>query len=660
MNSASAISRRRYRYVRTLASILLVYGISSLGIQKANAQLPPSESILSADAKGWISFPDYATMSKRFETTQWGIIFQDPKLKPFEKQLRDYFNEQLSVSERQLGVRIDDLRGVASGEISSAAFQWGPENAPVRGFTLLVDTTGNRQAADALVVKVAAALQKKGGQIQRGPFKDGNVTKATIKDRNNVAHTIEYFVNARMLLATNSHLLLDDVHKRLALPNGQDSLARSERFQSVEKKLDAALPMLDPDVDWYVIPLDYSAIIRDANESPSRRRRDKIKVLRRQGFDALEAVGGRVGFAQQNRDATSVTFVLSPKNKRVKAALALAFPPHPALPADEWISESAGAAAEISWDLPTAFANLKGLVDDWLNQEGYAEAVLGEMAIDPKGLEIDIEKQVIAQTKGRISVSREVILPVTKTSEKILVGVPLVAPAKLYNLLDQRLKRDPSIRIKELKSGRKVWELPPGKKKSDRPNPGFGPKPGFGNGAPKPKRVVAAVNPGITIHNGRFFYCNDWKHLVKFVESDWTKIKKLTNDPDYIRVKQELDRVAAKEMGGISVSQFRRLAEAYRINFELARQNKVGESDTIILRLIRSLLTQDEEEDDTKSESKKIDGTKLPPFNAIEKKLGFSGYRVYTRDDGWMIYSVVLPKQVLPKQVLPKIEAQGM
>jgi hypothetical protein len=635
-----------------LASILLVYGISSLGIQKANAQLPPSESILSADAKGWISFPDYATMSKRFETTQWGIIFQDPKLKPFEEQLRDYFNEQLSVSERQLGVRIDDLRGVATGEISSAAFQWGAENAPQRGFTLLVDTTGNRQAADALVAKVAAALAKKGGQIQRGPFKNGNVTKVTIKDRNNVAHTIEYFVNARMLLATNSHLLLDDVLKRVGLPNDQTSLSRSERFQTVEKKLSAALPLLDPDVDWYVIPLDYAAIIRDASESPSRRRRDKIKVLRRQGFDALEAVGGRMGFAQQNRDATSVTFVLSPKNKRTKAALALTFPPHPALPADEWISESAGAAAEISWDLPTAFANLKGLVDDWLNQEGYAEAVLGEMAIDPKGLEIDIEKQVIAQTKGRISVSREVILPVTKTSEKILVGVPLVDPNKLYKLLDQRLKRDPSIRIHDLKSGRRVWELPPGKKKSDRPNSGFG----KGAPAPKPKRVVAAaVNPGITIHKGRFFYCNDWNHLVKFVESDWTKIKKLTADPDYIRVSKELDRVAAKEMGGISVSQFRRLAEAYRINFELARQNKVGESDTIILRLIRSLLTQDEEEDDTKSESKKIDGTKLPPFNAIEKNLGFSGYRVYTRDDGWMIYSVVLPKQVLPK-----IEAQGM
>lgn len=651
MNDASAFSRWRYLSVNTVLAIGVAIGLLTVPQRHTVAQvaLPPSESIISKDAKGWISFPDYDTMSKRFQATQWGIIFKDPLLKPFEQQLRDYFNEQLSVSERQLGLRINDLRGVATGEVSSGAFQWGEENELKRGFTLLVDTAGNRLAADALVQKVANALQMKDAKIERGPFQDGNVTKATIKDRNNVAHTIEYFVNDRMLLATNSHLLLADILARVKLPNGQDSLARSAPFKTVESKLDAAVPNLDADVRWYIIPLDYTAIIRDANESPSRRRRDKIKVLRRQGFDALEAAGGRVGFLQQQRDATSVTFVLSPKEKRANAVLALAFPPHTALPPDEWVSETAGASSEISWDLPAAFTHLKPLVDDWLNQEGYAEAVLGEMKIDPKGLEIDVEKQVVAQMSGRISVSREVLLPVTKTSEKILVGIPLANPKQLYLLLNQRLKRDTTIRYHALKNGNNVWELPPPKERPDTPREGFGkePRAGFGTSKAKPNPPAvktSQVNRGITIHKGRFFYCNDWNHLFKFVESDWTKIKKLDADPDFQRVAKELDLIAAKEAGGISVSQFRRLAEAYRINFELARQNKVGESDTMIVRLIRSFVKEGEEEDPDKSESKKIDGTKLPPFGNIEKKLGFSGYRVYTREDGWMIYSVVVPK----------------
>jgi hypothetical protein len=620
------------------ASLLLISAVSATSW----GQLPPSESIVSNAAKGWLSFPDYETLSQRFETTQWGKILQDPQMKPFGQQLRAYYQDHLSTTERQLGIRLDDLKGVARGEIATAAFRWGPEGNQDEAFLLMVDTTNNRAAAEKHVKTVTTALKNKGGVIREQPFEDGKITEATIQNKNNVSHKLEYFVNDEMLLASNNHDLLKDVHSRIRLPNAVDSLGRSFSFETITTELQKAAPALDADVKWFLVPLDYAEIIRDASEKPLRRRRDKVMVMRKQGFDSVQAAGGWLGFAQGGHDATSVAFVHSVEGERTLGASALSFPGLPALPPDQWVPETTGASLEISWRIPHAFEQLKGLVDDWLDQPGYAEAVLDEMAKDPRSLQIDIQRQIVAQMKPRVSVTRDVVLPLTPNSERVIISVPLINPNVLEMLLKDRLKRDSSIVEKNV-GGQIIWELKPPKKGNEPSGNGFQRPPVKG----KPANGVSEVHAGICISHGRFFYCSDWLYLKEFIQRPYPAANPLDNDADYRRVTAALDELAAADKGAISMSQFRRIADSLRINYFLARQNKVGDSDTLIVKLIRSLVEKTSEGDDAPKDDEmpKFDGSKLPPFAVVEPKLGLSGYRVYTRPEGWMIYSIALPPQ---------------
>jgi hypothetical protein len=100
--------------------------------------------------------------------------------------------------------------------------------------------------------------------------------------------------------------------------------------------------------------------------------------------------------------------------------------------------------------------------------------------------------------------------------------------------------------------------------------------------------------------------------------------------------------MSAGEQGGVSSSQFIDLAESYRINYEMIRKNKIAQSETFLVRLIRSF-AREEEPGDEPAPKNRINGANLPSFDTIEGKFGLGGYRVYTRDDGWMIYGCVLP-----------------
>ncbi len=616
-------------------STIVCLGLAILPIVQA---VPPSQDLLSKDAKGWLSFPDYKTMSARFDQTQWGIVLADARLAPFRNQLRQQFNDQLATAEHRLGVRIADLGDVATGEIAAAALQWGDDEKDLqRGFVLIIDVTKNEMAAQNLLNNVIQSLQKKGAKIET----KGNHISARLKAKNLQTHNIEFYLNKTVLIVTDHIVVLNDVLARLKNPAAADSLARSDAFQTVQKQLDNAAPNLKTDSQWFVIPLDYSAIVRDANEGPRRRRRDRIKVLRRQGFDAIEAAGGRLGFAQQGRDSTMVSFIHAPQAKRKNAVLALNFPPAAELPPDEWVDSSAASSSEVSWDIAFAFAQLKSLVDDWLDQPGYAQALLSEMAEDPRGLQIDIEKDLIAQMKGRLSFSRNVVLPVTETSEKIVISIPLVSAPVLQQLFKARLPKDTGIKHHISKKKHDVWELLPPKRRGDAP-----PRQGFGPRDPKPanvgNRVKRTINPGITVAYGRFFYCSDWMYLVDLVDANWKQRNHLAADNGYQGVMAELGRMAAQEQGGISSSQFIDIAGAYRINYELMRLNKIAKSESFLVRLIRAISREDEPEDES-TPKKRINGENLPPFAAIEGKFGLGGYHVYTRPDGWMIYGCVLP-----------------
>jgi hypothetical protein len=97
--------------------------------------------------------------------------------------------------------------------------------------------------------------------------------------------------------------------------------------------------------------------------------------------------------------------------------------------------------------------------------------------------------------------------------------------------------------------------------------------------------------------------------------------------------------------GPISAKFFVRTDEAYRPIYDLIKQGKMPESETILGRILNRLLTPPESEDEGILREQKIDGTQLPEFEMVRRYFGPAGTIVRSDEDGWFVVGATLSKQ---------------
>jgi hypothetical protein len=99
------------------------------------------------------------------------------------------------------------------------------------------------------------------------------------------------------------------------------------------------------------------------------------------------------------------------------------------------------------------------------------------------------------------------------------------------------------------------------------------------------------------------------------------------------------------ELGASSDSfrYFTRTDEAYRPTYELLRQGKMPESETMLGRVLNKLMAPDEE---GTVREQQLDGAKLPPYDAVRRYLGPAGFYTRSEVDGWTIIGCLLKKEI--------------
>ncbi|MCA9150045.1 MAG: hypothetical protein KDA92_12120, partial [Planctomycetales bacterium] len=91
-----------------------------------------------------------------------------------------------------------------------------------------------------------------------------------------------------------------------------------------------------------------------------------------------------------------------------------------------------------------------------------------------------------------------------------------------------------------------------------------------------------------------------------------------------------------------SLRSFGRTDESYRPNYELIRQNKMPESESLLGRVLNRMLGPD---DETVLRKQNIDGSKLPDFQVVRRYLGPTGMFMRSEKDGWYVAGVLLNKE---------------
>ena len=87
---------------------------------------------------------------------------------------------------------------------------------------------------------------------------------------------------------------------------------------------------------------------------------------------------------------------------------------------------------------------------------------------------------------------------------------------------------------------------------------------------------------------------------------------------------------------------FTRTNESYRATYELVKQNKLPQAETLLARLLNGMVGSKEE---GALRKQAIDGSKLPPYEAVIKYFAPGGFYVQSERDGWFIVGCQLKKE---------------
>jgi hypothetical protein len=587
-----------------------------------------------------------SSLSDHWNKTQLGQLVKDPAMKAFIEDLRRQFNERWSGARERLGFALEDLQGLPGGEVAGALIQPGPEQV---ASVLLVDVTGHRKEADALLEKVSANLKKQGATLSQHEVsgvkvKEFALAKAHGKGSDEPQLYAIFFLKDDLLGVCDDLEVAKGMLAR-ALRKSGGSLAEVPAYQAVMKRLKADAGKEVAQVRWFIQPMGYLEVLRAARpESQRRRGRTMLDVFRAQGFTGLRGAGGTLDFAVDGYEMIHRTAVFAPP-PREKSMKILKFPNATEFSPQPWVPGAVANYCTFYVDVHNAFENLGPMVDELYNEgkPGFWNDILAGLHTDPNGPKINLRKELVAHLGNRVTIVADYELPITPTSERLLFAIEAKDEKAVAAALTKLFKNDREMRRLDLE-GRVIWESVPEDHSAEQVVDVQG-LPPLGPDTGKPPRALPSrqgslmPNEALTVAHGHLLVASHLSFLKK-VLGKIPERERLTSAVEYKLVAKATAKMAGdrKKMA----DNFAKTDEQYRPTYELIRQGKMPESETLFGRLLNTFLGPGKKGVPRKQE---IEGSKMPEFDYVRRYLGPAGLYATSEENGWFIKGFLLPKQ---------------
>jgi hypothetical protein len=629
----------------------LVCGVLVVSCCAAAQAIVPAEAILPATTKGFISTFDVNEVRTKFRQTQLGAMVNDELMKPFVEDLKQQIGAKLERAGKKLGIKWDDLEDVYSGEVAAALIQPDPKNKQSHATAVIVDTTGKRNELTALLQKIDANQQAH--RARRSALREGNIEITVytqpLKEGERSPETSFYFVSGDLLVLTDELTTIRGMIHRL---DGQakDSLATIKAFQVTMQQCAQAAGKERQQVRWFIEPFGYAEASRAAQGGKRRRGTDILKVLQSQGFTALQGVGGHVFFAAEGLEVLHRTFVYAPPTSqgadKYNLAMRMLDFPNSSQPGglapQSWVLPDVATYLSFNWKIKEAFKYSETLVDAIIGDKGTFKEIWDQLKFDPNGPQIDIYKGLMDHLGDRATLLSDVKLPVDTKSER-LMGLIEVNDAKIVaETVEKAFKDDPQAK-KHVFQGHVIWEIRQDEGlalDTELMIEGTGFVSTTEEAKPKAKdedEEQKLPNMAVTVFLNHLIISTHVDFIEEFITHQGQP-GNLASMEDYQRVEKALVALGSKQD---SFNFFSRTDESYRATYELLKQGKLPEAETMLARLLNALMGPQEEGAVRKPE---INGGKLPDFDQVKKYLGPGGLYIQTQDAGWWVVGCLLKK----------------
>ncbi|HJN08031.1 MAG TPA: hypothetical protein QF564_05020 [Pirellulaceae bacterium] len=681
-----------------MTASVLRYGlcclILTLGLQVTLATAAqPSESLLPTTTKGFISIPDIGVLVESWNETQLGQLMADEKMQPFVEDLKRQMRSNMNRADKQLGLTWSDLKSVYGGDVCLAVAQpWDSQKeaqaieayvakavaaakaknksdaeiaeitreaskeaeaeqsekrVAQRALIVLVDVTNHDDETQLLLKKIDQEFTKRKATKTAKTIRGVETTVYTVAATEELpANQAFIAVHQDRLIAVDHEEVIDQVISRFGAAEGA-SLVSVPAFKHAFDRSDEAFGETTPHVRWFVDPFGFTEIMRAYDQGRRRRGTDMLRVLANQGFDAVKGVGGYVVLSQEQYEIMHRTFVYAPAVERTPddkrtekynlAARMLDFPNAGMLAPPKWVPRDLASYLSFNWDVQKAFYSAETLVNEIAGDEVFQD-VLESIKTDQNGPQIDIEKELVAFLGTRATLISDYREPITPKSERMLFAIEVRNPAAVMDTVNRAMESDPAAK-KRVFGELIIWEIlndDPYETKTLKID-GFG-FDSFSEDEPEEEEEEPMIpNSAVTVAYGHLIIASHVDYVVDIL-TERKADDQLSAAVDHQLVHQALVELGS---GNDSFNFFVRTDESIRVTYEMMKQGRMPESESVLGKLLNRIF--EPEEEDTLREQQ-IDGGELPDFEVARRYLGPGGFYVRSTELGWDIAGCLLSK----------------
>jgi hypothetical protein len=572
--------------------------------------------LLPMTTKAFVSLPDIKKLQRGFVRSQIGQFFNDPQMQPLVKDIVAQSDAGFGwLSE--LGLRWSDLQEVYAGEVAVAIIQ--PDgDSKQHARAILMDFSGKVGALKEMQSVASKRLIADGATSDSVKLGGVEVSHFTVpRQRSKGEFRNVYFASRDNWFLCTDHLATTNIILGDIASGKVQPLSDSPAFVACMKHSAAAHRHYAQHLRWFAEPFGLLEVVRAACGGLETRGVDYAKVLRNQGFDVIQGVGGVVGLVTDGHEALQHTFVYAPgaasgRNKFTLAARMLEFPNSaPQVPAS-FVPSNIASYVGVNWHIKDAFHYMESLVNEIAADDIFAD-MLNDIANDPNGPRLDIRNDVVAHFSEHVTVMF--------SHNRNMMVIKLKNPEPVAKAFYKSMSTDEFAK-KHVVHGHVVWEL-----LDDSENLGEGDDFNFGDEA---EEEIQDGNPllqfnAVTVAHNHLIMATHFD-AIENVLNQTAAGKTLAKTDDYQMVNGALTKL---EDGKESLRFFVRTSDTLRSAYEVLRESKLTEVQLGLGTL-------------------QIRGSQLPTFDVLDRYGGPAGFYLRTEKDGWLLSGCLLSNKKSP------------
>lgn len=386
----------RYAVSKSLEKVSCVLALSLLLISPTLAQelpdRPATEDLLPETTIAMAKIHNFSEFFEKMQTSLGAQMIEDESLAPLVEQLYEVGESQYARVEENVGMSLDELKSLPSGEMTVALVAPRRKDLAV---VVVIELDDENEAVDKAIGRVKELVEEEDGiEEVDSDFEDLKIEKAIVK-----GSPVFFCRHDGVMVGSSSREELEDIFLRWSGGENEKVRALSEnrKFVTISNRCSAS-DDFPADAMFYVDPIG----IFKANAKGKAGMQMVVAVLPAFGLDGLLAAGGNF-YAQTDGYETIMhghVMLASPREGLFDAIALKAGEYQP----QDWVPVNVGSYMTTSWDAQQMYAGIEE-ISNTLSEGSFDKFLEGVK----KTGGFDLKEAIIDEMNGRITFIRPIL-----------------------------------------------------------------------------------------------------------------------------------------------------------------------------------------------------------------------------------------------------------